>query len=210
MDLVDLIARTRFLGREFLVWLWFESETFDGRFELPRIGAFQLWLESSITLEREHQGREQSKLIGAAPSTTSEAHEALRLGKLPTQARFHLEIDGRGYGAVLHGDTLALSAVTLPQLIQREEDERFHERMALLQEVEEVRDALYATFLALRFGSDWDSAVLPRLQDWIADRSPTDLSGYCELRTQAGRGLVASSEPVDGSTGEEVLNQASA
>ena len=84
MSLAELIEQRRFVGREFLVWLWFESELFEGRFELQGIGPSEIWLESQMTLVQE---KEQSRLKGAAPSSAPEAHEALRQGKLPSQAR---------------------------------------------------------------------------------------------------------------------------
>jgi hypothetical protein len=38
MDLVDLIVEKRFLGQEFLAWLWFKSEERGGSVEVPGRG----------------------------------------------------------------------------------------------------------------------------------------------------------------------------
>ena len=37
MDLVDLIQEKRFLGQEFLAWLWFKSEERGGPVDIPGI-----------------------------------------------------------------------------------------------------------------------------------------------------------------------------
>ena len=42
MQLVDRIERRRFVGREFLVWLWFESELFDATLSTKEHGSFGL------------------------------------------------------------------------------------------------------------------------------------------------------------------------
>ncbi len=91
MSLAELIEQRRFVGREFLVWLWFESELFEGRFSLDALGVCELWLEGRITLVQE---KEQSRLKGAAPSSAPEAHEALRQGKLPSHARVRVTRGG--------------------------------------------------------------------------------------------------------------------
>ena len=38
MDLVDLITEKRFLGQEFLTWLWYKSEERGGSVNLPGRG----------------------------------------------------------------------------------------------------------------------------------------------------------------------------
>ena len=185
MDLLDVIESGRFVGREFLVWLWFESEVLDGRFELPGPdgGSFDLWFESQLTLEAQRSEKEKSRLVGAAPSMTSEAHEALRRGKLPTKARIRIERGEQPYGFVLDAETLALSGVTLPTLMKDDDEERFYERMYLLEQLESMIDMLYSTFLTLRLDATWDDQVLPVIQDWIQDPEQVPVAKYRKIRS---------------------------
>ena len=73
MDLARLIEKQRFLGREFLVFLWFESELFDGQIPVEGFGPCELRLESWITLSCD---KEQARLKGVMPSAEPEAHQA--------------------------------------------------------------------------------------------------------------------------------------
>ena len=50
MQLVDRIEKRRFVGREFLLWLWFESELFDATLSTGAHGSFGLWLEKRLVL----------------------------------------------------------------------------------------------------------------------------------------------------------------
>jgi hypothetical protein len=180
VDLVDLIEKRRFVGREFLVWLWFETELFEGRFDVAGFGPSEIWLEGQMTLVQE---KEQSRLKGAAPSAAPEAHEALRQGKLPTQARVRVTRGELEYAFLFNADTLGLSAVKIPSLVKEDGDEQFYERMYLIEELEALFGALYGEFIALRLSTAWDSSVLPAIQRWIRDE-PVDGVAYQKLRAK--------------------------
>jgi hypothetical protein len=197
VDLLDLIEGKRFLGREFLTWLWFESELFEGTIEIPGEGSFGLWLEGQITLDGAGQSQEQSKLRGAAPSMGPEAREALRQGKLPTSARVRLERGEQAYGFVLHAETLRLASVKIPAVLTEEgdEDEPFYERMRLLEQLEALLGAVYGEFVALRLSPAWDAHVLPAMRAWMNEQT-VDADAYrkgrhVEKRPKKARAPVA-------------------
>ena len=50
MQLADLIERRRFVGREFVLWLWMSSELFEGTLSTAEHGTFGLWLDKRLTL----------------------------------------------------------------------------------------------------------------------------------------------------------------
>ena len=181
MNLADLIEKRRHVGREFLVWLWFESEVFEGRFEVPGFGPCELWLEGqmSLTLDKEH-----CRLKGAAPSATTEAHEALRQGKLPAQARVRLTRGELEFAFLFTADTLALSAVKIPDVVKEESDEQFYERMYLVEDLERMLGAIYSRFVALRLCTVWDSAVVPAIRAWVHDQT-VDVAAYLGARASA-------------------------
>lgn len=164
MNLADLIEKRRFVGREFLLWMWFESEIREGRVEVEGFGPCEIFLEGQITLAQE---KEQSRLKGAAPSAAPEAYEALRQGKLPTQARVRVTRGELTYAFQLNADTLALSGVKIPAEVKDETDERFYERMYLLEDLEALLGSLYGRFLGLRLSTAWEATVAPAMRAWI-------------------------------------------
>ena len=178
MDLIDAVESSRFLGREFLVFMWFESEVLDGQFETPDGDRFQLWLENQLVLESESAEQEITRMRGLAPSATSEAHEALRRGKLPVQARIRIERGQQAFSCVINGKTLNTSSVQLPQLLKEEADERFFERMYLLSELEKMVDAVYERFLILRLSATWETKLLPMIRRWVVEPSDFDVKKY--------------------------------
>jgi hypothetical protein len=181
LDLVDLIEKRRFVGQEFLVFLWFESELFEGRFDAAGVGPCEIWLEGQITLS---QDKEQSRLKGAAPSAAPEAHEALKQGKLPTQARVRVTRGELEYAFLFTAETLALSAVKLPSLVKEETDEQFYERMYLLEELEALLGTLYGEFLALRLSTAWETEAMPALRAWVRGEAIADPAAYRKARSR--------------------------
>jgi hypothetical protein len=179
VDLAFLIEKRRFVGQEFLVFLWFESELFEGRFDVPGFGPCEIWLEGQITLT---QDKEQSRLKGAAPSAGPEAHEALRQGKLPTQARVRVSRGGLEYALVFTAETLALSAVKIPRVVKEETDDQFYERMYLIEDIEALFGALYSEFLALRLSTVWDTDVAKIIRGWVRGEAIADPEAYRRLR----------------------------
>lgn len=214
MQPVDRVEKRRFVGREFLLWLWFESEAFDATSSTRSQGTFGLWIEKHLVLS---VGKEATRIKGALPGGSREAKEALVVGKLPEEAGLHLSLGDREVTFTLKAEKMALSALALPTVLggdddgepkalveaprrprkrksstveveqEREADERheaFYERMTLTREVEGLVEALYGDFLALRLGDVWSAVVEPALAAWIRG-GKIDADRYRKARDSA-------------------------
>jgi hypothetical protein len=214
MQLADRIEKRRFVGREFLLWLWFESEMFEGTLATREHGEFGFWVEKNIALSA---GREATKITGAQPAWGREAKESLRRGKLPEAASFHLVQGDRESTFALKAEQLGIASLKLPTVLgvlgadedaapvldvpvrrpkrkketraQQErrqsddEHEAFYERMHLTRGIEELLEALYRDFLALRLGEGW-AGVASAMGAWAAGEE-LDADGYRRLRDGA-------------------------
>ena len=167
MDYVDKIERARFLGREFLVWLWHESEVREGVLPLSGGEACELWLEGHLTLVGAETEKSESKLKAAMPSASPEAKEALRQGKLPVKAKLRVARGPQTWGFTLNADTLGIASVSVPALIKEDTDERFFERMELVETLEATLSDLLGTFLELRASAQWEGQAVPALRRWV-------------------------------------------
>jgi hypothetical protein len=211
MDLSDKIETRRFVGREFLLFLWFESELLEGTFSTTQHGSFGFWLEKSIVLSA---AKEVTQIKGVFPAQSREAKEALRRGKLPDQAGIHLAYRDSEYTCVFKAAQLAISGLSFGTALgESEEDnspnplleaprrprakakaadldhEAFYERMHNTQAFEEVLEALYQDFLTLRLGPAWQALVVPAMRKWAAAKEGHKLESeaYVEARTSALR-----------------------
>ena len=90
MDLVDLIQEKRFLGQEFLAWLWYKSEERGGVVDVPGIGDVLVVFEKHMLLEF-GEGEASEKVICRGLQTElQEPRTGLMMGKKLEQARIHL------------------------------------------------------------------------------------------------------------------------
>ena len=180
MDLIDLIETKRFLGAEFMMWLWFKSECYESLFDNRDHGTLELWFDDKLTLEAYLAETERNDFKGGAPAHSPEAKTALRQGKRVAKAKMGIIKEGREWTFTLKSDSLDVSGVKLPALLSREEDEQFYERMYLLEELEDIIASLYKEFLIIRLSSVWSDAMLPAMRTWVHSDEPQQTSDYPE------------------------------
>jgi hypothetical protein len=196
INMADRIELRRFVGRELLLWLWLETELFEGTLSTKEHGEFGFWLEGRLVL---NEGQESTIIKGSAPGMHREAKEALLRGKMPDRAGLHLSFGDHECTLTLRGETLAFAGLMPPRKQEEAEaatpgepapidapqvrrkkkaandkaesdlaHDAFYDRMHFARDVEGLTTALYRDFLALRLSPTWDSHVFPALEKWVA------------------------------------------
>lgn len=168
-DLLKRIEQNRFVGREFLLWLWFESVVFETNLAPTGEPGCALWLETRLTLAID---KDESLLKTATPGAAAEAREALRQGKLPREARLRMTSGDKEYAWMFKADTLSIGGLAIPAELDIKKDELsevLYERMRLVEALEATLEALWSDFLALRLSDAWAAAVLPALEQFAHD-----------------------------------------
>jgi hypothetical protein len=175
-DLLERVESTRFLGSEFLLWLWLRAEIVDKPIALPELGEFQVWLDNQITLQSDIDPNERVTVRGAAPSGSSEAREAVRAQKFPVRARIAIRNEERDFACVLVAHRFALASGKIPAVLTKDTDDAFQERMTLVERLCQNLDGLYAAFLQDRLGALWKDAWEPAIVSWAdGDAIPTEV-----------------------------------
>jgi len=180
-DLVERIETTRFVGSEFLVWLWFTTELFETELELRDGTQLSVWLDSQLAMKGANDASERIQFVGVAPSATREAKLALRLGKLPVRARVCLRQDPEDFSCVYDAETFSFGAVKLPAVISEPGEEQFLERVAMLERFDGLWNGLYEEFLTLRLSSAWEKRLVPAVKSWAAGAATMTTSVYREM-----------------------------
>jgi hypothetical protein len=187
MDQVDRIETTRFLGGEFLLWLWFSQDSLDGMLKLPSLGAIEITLGTQLVLVEPLKPQESVHVRGQDPCGSSEAEQALHQGKLPRKVGLRLTFEQNDWVFTLDASTLGVSSVKLPALLSEGEEEHFYERMRLFEQMNDLVRALYARFLGVRLSPAWESDVAPSLRRWLADGSMLESAEYEALHAGDGK-----------------------
>lgn len=170
MNLLERVEQAGFVGREFLVWLWYRSETNDGVFEIPELGPVELWFDGGITLKSEQGEAVETVTCSGGGSASREARFALAGGKMITRASLRLIRGEDEWTFVLDSDWLDFRSLRTPRVMQdvREDpDGLFYERIFLIEQPVAVVEALFKEFVLLRVSPGWEEDELPALEEWI-------------------------------------------
>jgi hypothetical protein len=193
MQLVDCIETRRFVGREFLLWLWFESEVCEGTLQTKEHGSFGLWIEKSIVLS---SGKtEVTRIRGSQPAAAREAKESLRRGKTPEAAGFHVVQGERECSFTLKAEQLGIAGLKLPTVLGKEDEDatppqliearrppRRRKRESVEQqgarESDEAHEAFYERMQMTR---DFEALVEALYRDFLAIRLGAAWAGVEEV-----------------------------
>lgn len=165
MELFERVQHTRILGYEFLTWLWYQSDQGGGQVVLDT-GALALWFDTRLTFEAVGNLREQSVVRSDAPTHTEEARASLLAGKLVREARMRIGVADRSWTCTLRADDLSVRSIKLPALLAADEDERLLERLALIEEIHDLVDGLFAAFVAVRLDAVHWEVESKRMGGW--------------------------------------------
>lgn len=175
MDLVELIEEKRFIGQEFLTWLWWKSEERGGSVALFEHGDIQVVFEKHMLLES-GEGESAEKLICSGLQTElQEARTGLQVGKKLEQARIQLTHDSYQYNFTLTGATMDFRNVRLPKTADTEKENSQQpeemeammlERIFLFEQLIRLVNDLFRMFLTVRVGSEWRNEAA-KIRTWI-------------------------------------------
>ncbi len=114
---------------------------------------------------------EEDSFKGGHPASSLEARMALRLGKMAREAKLRIARGTQEWEFILKGHNLQLSGIKIPAVLSREDDEKFGERMFLVEQLETMIKGLFEMFLKLRLAPNWPETTHLDLQRWIAGPS---------------------------------------
>ena len=170
MLVLEKVRETESLGREFLGWLWFKTETDGGLFDLGEAGKAELWFDGRMTLQSERDlGVETITCTGGYPHM-KEARFALFEKKEITQAMVKLSIGDNLWSFVLDATWMNFKSFKTPRVMQDKEEDPdgiFYEKMFLMQEAITAMDIIFSSFIRLRISPEWETKERPALVKWI-------------------------------------------
>lgn len=117
-QLIDLIEKRRFVGRELLLWLWMESELFDATLSTDAHGSFGFWIEKKLVLSLEE---ESTRITAPMPGAGREAKEALLRGQLPEAAAIRIVWKDDETSLAIDAESFAIRGLKLRTLLDKQD-----------------------------------------------------------------------------------------
>jgi recombination associated protein RdgC len=166
------VKEMEFLGKEFLLWLWFRSERNEGVFKLAEGGKAELWFDGNMKLCSENE-RGMDKITCSGPGPwMEEARFALTEGKMVTHAAVKLYVGEQKWSFVLDSEWLNFRSFKTPVVVQdkaEDPDGLFYEKVFLTEQAVEIMDFIFSSFTELRISSKWEEEEVPSIKKWIME-----------------------------------------
>ncbi|HYA41868.1 MAG TPA: recombination-associated protein RdgC [Syntrophobacteraceae bacterium] len=159
----------RFLGSEFLTWVWFYIERLGGSIQAgDKVADVHLGERMVLVLPGD---RKERVVCTTQTNFLHEARTGLRQGKVVDEAQLFLIVGENEYLLTLDASLWALKGLKTPKQLpdygREDPDGRLLEKMYFIEEVFSVLGALYMRFLAERLTPGWETDTLVQLRKWI-------------------------------------------
>lgn len=133
MKPLELMEQGRFLGEEFLLWLWMRSMTEGGASGEDGDGS-GCFIDDAIQLVSERGEVKEISLRKGNPAESREAFESLSRGMRPAKVKLRLLSGDLEWVFTLNAATLDMGTLKLPPSTGKAPHERLHDRIFLLEE----------------------------------------------------------------------------
>ncbi len=165
MDRLEAIEKIAFLGREFLLWLWYKSETKE-ELKIREEEEIELDLEDRIILEPFGGGGWRQMLSGEEAAAAPEARFALQMNNLPSELKIRMIKGTLAWSFTLRWDDLQPKNIKIAEEKGLTLEQQIEHRMELLEILEEIIEELWREFIKLRTSNKWLN-TLQRIRLWI-------------------------------------------
>jgi hypothetical protein len=175
LDIAVSYNRYKFIGYEFLTWLWFATETKSKNLISLNPDMTQLDIGNRIVLENHVHKTSETITIKGDDADLKEGILALNKGALVIELQLIYRSDHHEWLFTLKGENLSYYNLKLPQTGPLESKEDIEglvlEKAYLIEKLMLGMDRLYTEFIRLRVQSKWNETTVPKMKAWIDRRS---------------------------------------
>jgi hypothetical protein len=171
LDVAVAYNRYKFLGEEFLTWLWYViekkqilSKDFDPDFVALEVG-------NRIVFENRRKESAERITIKGEGAGLEEGVLALKNGALVTELNIVYRSGELKWQFTLKGESLNISSLNIPRTDSPESDEDLEgyvlEKVFLYDKCLNFLNNLFTHFIKLRLSPDWQNKEVGTIRKWI-------------------------------------------
>ena len=175
LDIAVAYNRFKFLGDEFLTWLWFVIEQNPAvlRSADPELTSFEIG--NRIVLEKKHKNAFERITIKGEDAGLEEAKVALQNGALVAELNLIYRSTRQKWQFTLKGESLNLSSLKTPKIAPPENPDDVEgcvlEKIFLYDKILQFLEKLYKSFIKLRTSDRWQGHETVLLKKWFHMKS---------------------------------------
>jgi hypothetical protein len=171
LDVAVSYNRYKFLGYEYLTWLWFVIEKDQDEIKKLEQEPVFLQIGNRIVLVNRQKDTVESITIKGDDAGLEEGLLALRKGAVVTELNLSYKTGDQEWRFTIKAECLHMVGLKCPQTGSVESQEDLEgavlEKVYLYDKAIQLTDNLFKQFMTLRVSEDWDKKVVPLIRQWI-------------------------------------------
>ena len=171
LDISVAYNRYKFIGNEFLTWLWYAIENEPGQPGLVIKEDLIFSVGNRMVLENTIHNAMETITIKGDDAGLEEGLLSLGKGAFVTELNINVSEEEKEWCFTIKGESLNISKLKIPETGRVEDRDDIEgatlEKIFLYGKILEWIDSLYSYFIKLRISSDWESIILPQIIKWI-------------------------------------------
>jgi len=171
LDISVLYNRYKFLGHEFLTWLWFMIDTDKNYITSLQKDMISFEINNRIVLENSLDNLIENITIKGDEAGLEEAKLSLQKGGVVTECNFSLKAGDHEWKFNIKGESLNISSLKSPETSQIEKKEDIEgvvlEKFYLYEKIVTLVETLYDQFIQIRITNKWEKESIPMIKKWI-------------------------------------------
>ncbi len=164
--------RYKFLGHEFLTWVWFMIENDPDSLTHESGQPVSLRIGNRIILENSRKEALETVSIKANQSELEEGRLALKKGAVVTEMNLHFRFNELLWTFDIKGESLAVSGVKVPETQSEEQADGLETSLLTQMEKYEMLVSflhnLYKQFVKHRISRQWETETASAIKKWIS------------------------------------------
>ena len=174
LDIAVAYNRYKFLGNEFLTWLWFMIETDQSSFRQHDPDLVSLTVGNRLVLENTRSNAKETVTIKGDNASMEEGLLAISKGAAVTEIHLAYKTGAQTWEFSLKGESLNISNLKLPETGPVETPDDIEgvvlEKIYLIEKVIGIVNNLFTHFIHLRLSNTWDNQTVSRIRKWASSK----------------------------------------
>jgi len=174
LDIAVAYNRYKFLGNEFLTWLWFIIGTDESSFRQHDPDFISLTVGNRLVLENTLNNAKETVTIRGDNASLEEGLVALTKGAVVTEIHLSYKTGSQNWEFSLKGESLNISNLKLPETGPVETPDDLEgvvlEKVYLIEKVIGFVNRLFSHFVHLRLSNTWDHETVAKIHKWAASK----------------------------------------
>jgi hypothetical protein len=173
IDIATAYNRYRFLGNEFLTWIWFCIENHPALIQQCDPDLVSLTVGNRMVLENRLSNGSETITIKGDAAGLEEALLSLKKGAWITEMNLVYKSGVSQWKFGIKGESLGFSGLKLPESLPLESGDeaewegRVLERIYFYEKIFEFVQNLYRTFIKARLSNQWKDETLTHMKKWL-------------------------------------------